>query len=394
MRNFAFHTTKSIVSEVGGARKLGQIVTGPSMRAKAALVITDAGVIKAGLVDPCVRSMEAAGVAVAHDTVVADPPEHVILHAVETAKKMGADCIVGIGGGSSMDVAKVVALLAHPDAKQPLSAIYGVEQCEGARLPLVQVPTTAGTGSEVTPISIVTTGEGQKKGIVSNLLLPDVALLDAALTLSVPPHVTAATGIDAMVHAIEAYTSKIKKNPLSDALATEAMKLLGPNIERACAHGSDVEARAKMLLGSCYAGMAFANSPVAAVHALAYPIGAQFHVAHGLSNSLVLPYVLRFNSHVAEANAQYADCCRWIYHDACDATSQTSAVKPSGEALADHFALLARTLGIETQLRQVGIAESDLDGLAENAMLQTRLLPNNPREVTLADARAIYGAAW
>ena len=174
-----------------------------------------------------------------------------------------------------MDVAKVVAFL-QGTTTQTLPDLYGVDQCVGTRLPLVQVPTTAGTGSEVTPISIVTTGTNSKMGIVSPHLLPDAAVLDGNLTLSVPPLVTAATGIDAMVHAIEARTSALKKNPMSDVLAHEALRLLSANLRRVCEDGSNAEARADMLLGSCLAGMAFANAPVAAVHALAYPLGAHF----------------------------------------------------------------------------------------------------------------------
>ena len=193
-----------------------------------------------------------------------------------------------------MDVAKLVAFLCRSD--QRLDEIYGIGFCQGERLPLIQVPTTAGTGSEVTPISILTTGAAEKKGVVSPQLLPDWAVLDAELTTGLPRHITAATGIDAMVHAIEAFTGVHKKNPLSDALAKEALLHLGRNMRQACTHGDDLEARQAMLYGSCLAGMAFANSPVAAVHALAYPIGGHFHVPHGLSNSLMLSHVMRFNS--------------------------------------------------------------------------------------------------
>ncbi|MGG2478986.1 iron-containing alcohol dehydrogenase, partial [Rhizobium sp. BR5] len=196
-------------------------------------------------------------------------------------------------GGSSLDVAKLVALLAK--SGEALGNIYGVGNVTGERLPLVLVPTTAGTGSEVTPISIITTGAHQKKGVVSPVLLPDAALLDAKLTIGLPPAVTAATGIDAMVHAIEAFTStSANNNPVSRALAKEALRLLGANIEIAVKTGTDLAARQGMLLGAMLAGQAFANSPVAAVHALAYPIGGRYHVPHGLSNSLVLPHVLRF----------------------------------------------------------------------------------------------------
>jgi alcohol dehydrogenase class IV len=256
---------------------------------------------------------------------------------------------------------------------------------KGQRLPLVLAPTTAGTGSEVTPISIVTTGENEKKGVVSPVLLPDWAVLDAELTLGLPAHVTAATGIDAMVHAIEAYTSKRLKNPMSDALAREALRLLGGNIRIVCRDGTNIEARHNMLFGSMLAGMAFANAPVAAVHALAYPVGARFHVAHGLSNSLVLPQVLQFNAPAAEAH----------YSEVAEILVPKSGGNPAARVgeLIEWFSALPVELGLPTRLRDVGITEADLDALAEDAMKQTRLLINNPREVTQADARSIYRAA-
>ena len=216
-----------------------------------------------------------------------------ILAAVAEARAQGIDGVVSIGGGSSLDTAKLIAVLAGSD--QAIGDIYGIGLVKGERLPLVLAPTTAGTGSEVTPISIVTTGASEKKGVVAPQLLPDWAILDAELTVGLPAAVTAATGIDAMVHAIEAFTSKHKKNVVSDCLAREALRLLGGNIRKACVTPQDRDARSDMLLGSMLAGMAFANAPVAAVHALAYPLGGHFHVPHGLSNALVLPYVLEFN---------------------------------------------------------------------------------------------------
>ena len=214
------------------------------------------------------------------------------------AGRSGSKRVVSVGGGSALDTAKLVAYLARSDER--LDDIYGVGMAKGQRLPLVLAPTTAGTGSEVTPIAIVTTPTTEKKGVVSPRLLPDWAILDPELTLGLPAPVTAATGIDAMVHAIEAYTSRHKKNPISDQLARQALALLSANIREVCRNGANLEARSQMLLGSMLAGMAFANSPVAAVHALAYPIGAIFHVPHGLSNALVLMGVLRFNLPTAE----------------------------------------------------------------------------------------------
>ncbi len=288
-----------------------------------------------------------------------------------------------LGGGSSMDVAKLVALLAS--GKEKLDDIYGVGFAKGPRLPLILVPTTAGTGSEVTQISIVTTRSGEKKGVVAPVLLPDYAVLDADLTLKCPPHVTAATGVDAMVHAIEAYTSRHAKNPISDAHARDALRLLGGNIRTACANGSDRSARQNMLLGAMLAGMAFANAPVAAVHALAYPVGARFHVAHGLSNALVLPHVLRFNTPAAAS--LYAELSA-ILAPAAVGSDEARAV-----ALVEALSGLTAELGLETRLAQVGIAQRDLEALAEDAMKQTRLLVNNPREVTYDDALAIYQEA-
>jgi alcohol dehydrogenase class IV len=282
-----------------------------------------------------------------------------------------------------MDVAKLVALLAV--GREKLADIYGVNIAKGPRLPLVLAPTTAGTGSEVTPISIVTTGEGEKKGVVSPVLLPDWAVLDAELTLGLPPAVTAATGIDAMVHAIEAYTSKRLKNPLSDALAREALRLLGANIHEVCRNGTNREARHNMLLGSMLAGMAFANAPVAAVHALAYPVGARFHVPHGLSNSLVLPQVIQFNASSAEE--RYGELASILTPQATGGASDRT------KALVKMLSNLPAELGLPTRLRDVGIARKDVAMLAEDAMKQTRLLVNNPRDVTHADALSIYEAS-
>lgn len=261
---------------------------------KNVMLITDNGIKSAKLEERCVRSLEDAGFdVIIYSDVVADPPEKYIHDAVAMAKHNKSCAIIGMGGGSSMDVAKLVAFLSHEQCTQKLSDVYGVNQCLGNRLPLFQIPTTAGTGSEVTPISIVTTGASEKRGVVSPLLLPDYAIIDGNLTASVPHHVAAATGIDAMVHAIEAFTCKTKKNPLSDILALEALRLLSGNIHAVCSETSDAElsavARSDMLLGSMYAGMAFANAPVGAIHALAYPIGSIFHIPHGLSNALMLP---------------------------------------------------------------------------------------------------------
>ena len=381
---FSFSTVAHIVSELGAANKLGEHIAQRFPTVKRALLVTDPGFLKTGLVDAPAASLRAAGIDFSiYSKVVADPPEQIVLEAVAAARQHRSDIVIGLGGGSSMDVAKLIAVLAGGD--QEIAAIYGIGNVKGSRLPLVQIPTTAGTGSEVTNIAIVTTGATTKMGVVAPQLYADMALLDAELTLGLPPLVTAATGIDAMVHAIEAYTSRHKKNPLSDVLARKALGLLSANLIPACENGRDLAARQAMLLGAMLAGQAFSNAPVAAVHALAYPIGGTFHVPHGLSNSLVLPHVLRFN--LPAAGDLYAELAGIVVPEA------SGSVEARAEALVVAMQQIATITGIERTLRQVGIKETDLDQLADDAMLQTRLLGNNPRTVTRDDARAIYAAA-
>lgn len=384
MTRFEFRTVPSIVVEAGITDRLGTVLRDRFAQTRLCLV-TDAYLHRSGLLSKALESLPTAGWEVqVIDHVVADPPEHVVLEATEQAREWGAEIVVGLGGGSSMDVAKLLAVLLGGD--QPLTDMYGIGNVRCARLPLVQIPTTAGTGSEVTPVSIVTTGETTKSGVVSPTLYADMAILDARLTLGLPPKATAATGIDAMVHAIEAYTSKHLKNPVSDMLAAQALTLLARNLLRACQHGDDLAAREAMLLGAMLAGQAFANAPVAAVHALAYPLGGIFHVPHGLSNSLVLPHVLRFNA--PDAAGLYAELAELIVPDSAGSAEARS------QALIAHLEALIHTTGIERRLREVGVQETDLSRLASDAMKQTRLLGNNPREVREEDAYAIYAAAY
>jgi alcohol dehydrogenase class IV len=383
MQPFSFQTTRSVFSEVGATEKIGSIVA--EMGCKKVAFITDQMILDLGLAAPALASLEKAGVGVwIFSDVIADPPEDMILSAVDAARAEGVDGVVSVGGGSSMDTAKLVSVLVQSD--QPLSEMYGVGLVKGERLPLVLVPTTAGTGSEVTPLSIVTTGTSEKKGVSAPQLLPDWAILDAELTIGLPAPVTAATGIDAMVHAIEAFTSKIKKNPVSDCLAREALGLLGGNIRTACLQPNDRDARGAMLLGSMLAGMSFANAPVGAVHALAYPLGGHFHVPHGLSNAMVLPYVMEFNA--PAASDLYAEIAPIIFPQL---DGKTDDAKVAG--MIEAFKALGPELGMDPKLSSVGVNHNHLPILAEDAMKQTRLLVNNPREMTLEAARHIYGQA-
>ena len=383
MTPFTFNTTPSLRMGAGLARQLGEIVK--PICGENILFVTDPGMVANGLVGPVVNTLRAAGLRVTiFDQVQADPPEAIILQAADMARHVSG--VVGFGGGSSLDVAKLAALLAA--SGQPLAEAYGIGNAKGPRLPLVLVPTTSGTGSEVTPISIVTTGASEKMGVVSPLILPDVAVLDPELTLGLPAHVTAATGIDAMVHAIEAYASaNPNNNPVSRALAVEALRLMGRVLQRAVDTPGNIEARIDMMLGSMLAGQAFANSPVAAVHALAYPIGGHYKVPHGLSNALVLPHVLRFNAEVAPL--AYAELLPHVFPQVSDTGVGDAAVK-----FVEGMEALSRACGLPQNLRDVGIEKEALPMLACDAMNQTRLLVNNPRPVDEAAALAIYEAAW
>ncbi|CAN7671700.1 iron-containing alcohol dehydrogenase [Pararhizobium sp. LjRoot235] len=386
MKPFVFSTTAQIVFRAGASSEIGGLVR--RKLGERVLFVTDPGLRKLGLCDPALSSLAAAGIeATVFDKVEADPSLATVQSATDAAKAGGATGVIGFGGGSSLDVAKLVALLCG--SGEDIDGAWGVGNAKGPRLPLVLVPTTAGTGSEMTPVSIITVGGDEKRGVSSPIILPDIAVLDPDLTLALPAHITAATGIDAMVHAIEAYTSRsANNNPLSKMLARQALQLLGANIEKAVFDGKDREARGAMLLGSMLAGQAFANSPVAAVHALAYPIGGTFHIPHGLSNALVLPHVLRFNAPAAVA--AYAEIAADAFPDL--APEQSSQERCA--AFIDRLAALSASLGLQPRLRDVGISEEHLSGMARDAMKQTRLLINNPRDVNEADALSIYKAAW
>ena len=384
MSPFSFETAPRIVCEQGSANRLGGIAKGLGIGR--AFLVTDAGLMQARLLDGALASLAQAGiVATVFSDVLADPPEVSVQAAVDAARQAGADGVIGFGGGSSLDTAKLVALLAR--TPQSLPDIYGIGLARGPRLALIQVPTTAGTGSEVTPISILTTPSHEKKGVVSPLLYPDVALLDSLLTLGLPAVVTAMTGVDAMVHAIEAFTTRLKKNPLSDALAIKALQLLYANLPNAVTDGGDADVREAMLLGSLFAGMAFANAPVGAVHALAYPLGGHYGLPHGLTNSLVLLPVLEFNQGVAQS--EYAELGRAIWSDLAGSSDEQCAA-----AFVAAMRERVAAMPYAQTLREAGVKQADLTMLADDAMKVQRLLVNNPREVTHADALALYHAAF
>jgi alcohol dehydrogenase len=381
MRPFTFHPGPRLVAGEALHERLGELLPqGPC------LFVTDEGVRALGLADPFCNALEDSGrLVTVFDRVEADPSRQTLLAAVQTGRMAGARSVVGFGGGSPMDVAKLAAYLLG--SGDDLDSIWGVDVAKGERLPLVLIPTTAGTGSEATPISVITCEDGVKLAVNARPLTADWAMLDPALTVGLPPHITGATGIDAIVHATEAYTSARLKNPLSDALAREALKLLTANLLTACRQPDDLSARSAMLLGAHLAGIAFSNAPVGGVHALAYPLGGLFHLPHGLTNALMLRPVLEHNAEAARE--LYAELAPIL-----DPSLEVLGSQAQAKGFIDGVCGLAADTGVSLRLRDHGIGEDDIPTLAREAMKQTRLLVNNPCPIEETDARRLYEAAW
>jgi alcohol dehydrogenase class IV len=378
MKPYTFSYGPKLISGPGSALRIGELLPpGPC------LFVTDAQLRCLGLADAALAALEAAGIEPRiFDSVEPDPSRATLMAAVAAGE--GCASVVGFGGGSPMDVAKLAAYLIGTG--EDLDTLWGVGNATGKRLPLVLVPTTAGTGSEATPVTIITVGGAEKRGVSSAALVADWALLDAELTVGLPRSVSAATGIDAMVHAIEAYTSARLKNPMSDMLAREALRLLAANLARVCEAPGDRDARGAMLLGAHLAGVAFSNAPVAGVHALAYPLGGHFHVPHGASNALMLRHVLGHNLHAAMSD--YAQLGTLLDPELASLGTQAQA-----QGFVELMSEMCRTAGVPLRLSDVGVSAGDLDLLAREAMKQERLLVNNPCPITEADARRLYEAA-
>ena len=384
---FNFHSTASLIfGNETAVNSSDQIV---NLLGKNIFVITDEGLTELGLYDKTIKKLQSYSNINIFNKVESDPSKSTLLKAFDEATAFKSTGVLGFGGGSSMDVAKLISLLLG--SNQNIDTIWGVNNAKGPRIPLVLIPTTAGTGSEVTPISIITMDDKEKKGVSSKLILPDLAILDPLLTINLPPNITASTGIDAMVHAIEAYTSiNPNNNPISKMLSIEALKFLGSSIKTAVFEGHNINARSNMLFGSMLAGKAFANSPVAAVHALAYPIGGLFNISHGLSNSLVLPSVMKFNSINKETKKNYANLAPFVFKDLDN--SKSDEIKCNN--FIDSLESLSKELKLPYRLRDLEIPEEACKLMASEAMKQTRLLVNNPRKIEESDAFNIYKSVW
>jgi alcohol dehydrogenase class IV len=353
---------------------------------KRALIVTDPGVFQSGLVQPIREQLAKAAVAV--DIFSEAEPEPSLSGLNKAARKLrngSYDAIIGLGGGSSIDTAKGFSvLLAHGGDGQNY---IGTDKIPGPGIAVIAIPTTAGTGSEVTNIAIFSDTEKELKvGMVSTYLLAKMALVDPALTYKCPRSVTAASGIDALVHTIECYTS-LKANSFTDAIAIEAMRLISGNLRTAVAAGSNEDARCAMSEGAMLAGIAFGNSSVAAVHALAYPLGARFHVSHGVANGLLLPYVMEFN---LSANPTKYALIAEILGESIKGLKPLQAAALGVKAVKK----LSKDIGIPQHLRDLQVPQEALEGMAIATMDVTRLLANNPKTLTLDDARSIWQNAW
>ncbi len=348
------------------------------------LIVTDAILIKSGTVEHVLKQLGERAYGIFDG--VEPEPEIAIVEACATVYRDGGhDGLIGVGGGSAIDIAKAVAgYVGHDGA---LETLFGVDQVKRKGPPLIAIPTTAGTGSEVTNVSILSDKQAQlKKGIVSDHLLPDVALVCPVMTLTCPRSVTAASGVDALVHAVESYLS-VNASPITDALAIGAIKLITKALPKAYANPADLKAREDMATASLMAGMAFGNAGVGAVHALAYPLGGRFNIAHGVSNALLLPYVMAWNKLACvERMAEIAAALGVQTYGLSDKAAADLAV----EAMAE----LCASVDIPKGMRSFNVPEDAIPAMAEEACKIDRLMRNNPRRLTAGDIEQIYRAAY
>lgn len=341
-------------------------------------------------IDPLVQSLERfknsleeAGIIILQDTsIIAEPSFSDFEKLMIEVTPFDPDIVVGIGGGSVLDVAKLVA--AQLGNEQQLKEYVGIGLLKGRKKKLICVPATSGTGSEVSPNAILIDGENQKKGIISPYLVPDIVYVDPLLTISLPASITAATGMDALTHCLEAYTNKFAQ-PLIDTYALKGIELIAANIERVVLNGNDTHAREQLAMGSLLGGFCLGPVNTAGVHALSYPLGSMFHLAHGLSNALLLPYVMEYN--IPAAVDRYAAVALAL---GCE---QKASAFDTAMAGVEKIRDLNKACGIPANLQEVNVPASAIPQMAADAMLIQRLLKNNPREITLEDVIHIYQSA-
>jgi alcohol dehydrogenase len=397
---WTFHSAGSLVFGRHAARELGDIVR--RLPAKRAFVVTDRNLVKAGVLAAVTEPLREAGVEVGvFDGGEAEPSLNLVERCTAEARTFRAEAVLGLGGGSNMDAAKLTAvLLTHGGSPRDY---LGDGRVPGPIMPVVCVPTTAGTGSEVSAAGVFTdTDNAVKVGSLSNYLRARVAVVDPMLTLSCPPKVTADSGIDALTHAIEAYTAVDNaefplpagersvyqgRHPVGELFAEKAIRLIGAHLRRAVRQGDDIDAREGMALAATVAGLAFSNVGVALVHALEYPVGGATACSHGAGNGLLLPYVMRFN--LPTRTAEFARIAEWLGEEVRGLSEDAAA-----ERAITAVERLQADISIPRRLRDLGAKQDQLGEFAEKAFAIKRILRVNPRPVTVEDCEAIYRSAW
>jgi alcohol dehydrogenase class IV len=371
---------KTLITGLDAVQQIG--VEAKKLGATKVLVLTDPGVACCGTVESVEKPLVDAGLEVGlYDHAVPEPPMGTLHEGIEFVEKGGYDLIVGFGGGSAIDVAKMTAVLAHTG--HSVEEYVGVDMVPKKGLPVIAVPTTAGTGSEVTAIAIFANEQKNiKQGVVSPHLIPNIAIIDPKLTMSCPPGITAAAGMDALIHNMEAFIS-VNATLHTDPLAREGMELITASLRTAVLDGTNVEARHNMAMGAMLGGIAFGNAGVGAVHALSYPIGGRFHIAHGVANTLMLPWVMEFN--MLACLPRFREIAVAMGEPIDGLSLRETAIRAI-QAMRQ----LAVDINVPQYLSDVGIPESAIEELTEGALTQTRLLANNPRKLTREDIMQIY----
>jgi alcohol dehydrogenase class IV len=383
MKGFVFSAPTSVVFGSGSVETVADHVKRFGCRHP--LILTGPSIGNSPLLDSVKRPLERAGIE--HGVfcgVAPEPPAEILAEAAGRIRQEGYDLLIGFGGGSTMDFTKIASVLAVRDLR--IEDLAGNDRVPAKGLRTIMVPTTAGSGSEVSPVAVLSfPGEGMKRGIASRFLIPDAAIVDPALTLDLPPQITANTGVDALIHGIESFLS-VKANPLSQNLSLMACEHLSAHLSRSVRFGRDLEAREGMSLGSLVAGLAFSMAGTAAVHALAYPLGGQFHVPHGAANAVMLMPVLKFN--LSSCRDQYSRLAMAF------GVGEPADAARAAQAFLQVVEDLILQAGVKTRLRDLGIPREAIPSMAEAAMHEVRLLENNPRPVAKEDAERLYSEAW
>lgn len=371
----SFNTVRRVISGYGSLESLGDEIR--RLKGNKAMVITDPGIKAAGLLDPLAESLDGANLSYQMFTEVEPEPSiEVVAASLEAAKAFDPDVIIGFGGGSSLDISKVTSVMLTN--KGPMEEYFGMELVPNPGIPLILVPTTAGTGSEVTSICVLSDTQSKvKKGIISEHMFARVALLDAQLTIGLPLHITAMTGMDAFVHAMESYTG-IAATVLTDTLNLQAIRMVAGNLRKAYANGDNRAARENMLNASCLAGMAFSNTQNGLDHALALAIGGKFHLPHGLLTAFICPWVMEFN--LLANPIKFIEIAR-AFGEKVDGLPETEAARLSVKAVKG----LLDDLGISYRLSSYNIPKEEIPALAKATVGAVRLINNNPRKVTEED---------